>query len=86
MLLVTFSVDGGDPKPGALVGDEIVDLSAHAADLTALFGAALPPLDGPRLARADVRLHAPFRPGKIVGSLAGVQDRQVVEQAARDAR
>lgn len=81
MLLVTFSVDGGDPKPGALVGDEIVDLSAHAADLTALFGAALPPLDGPRLARADVRLHAPFRPGKIVG--VGLNYVEHVDESAR---
>jgi hypothetical protein len=47
----------------------------NAADLAAFAGSPAAPLT------LVVR-----RPGKIVGSLAGVQDRQVVEQAARDAR
>ena len=81
MLLVTFSSGGGPARPGALDGDEVVDLSAHVADLRGLFGAALPPLDGPRHARDDVRLHAPFRPGKIVG--VGLNYVEHVDESAR---
>lgn len=82
MLLVTFSVAAGPFRPGALDGDEVVDLSAHVDDMSALFGAAaLPALDGPRLPREDVRLHAPFRPGKIVG--VGLNYVEHVDESAR---
>lgn len=84
MLLVTFSLDGGAPKPGALVDDGVRDLSAHAADLPALFGrpfADLAALDGPVLAREAVRLHAPLRPGKIVG--VGLNYVEHVDESAR---
>lgn len=81
MLLVTFSrldaADGGAPRPGVLVGDAVVDLSAHVADLRSLIEAgpaglaavraALRSADGSALPRESVRLHAPLRPGKIVG-------------------
>jgi 2-keto-4-pentenoate hydratase/2-oxohepta-3-ene-1,7-dioic acid hydratase in catechol pathway len=73
MLLVTFSVDGGPRKPGALVDDGVRDLYAHVPDLKSLIEAgpeALGPLrgaDGPVLPRESVRLHAPLRPGKIIG-------------------
>jgi 2-keto-4-pentenoate hydratase/2-oxohepta-3-ene-1,7-dioic acid hydratase in catechol pathway len=71
MLLVSFSIlAGGAPKPGALVEGGVRDLCAHTRDLPALFErpfSELAALDGPVVARAEVRLHAPFRPGKIVG-------------------
>jgi 2-keto-4-pentenoate hydratase/2-oxohepta-3-ene-1,7-dioic acid hydratase in catechol pathway len=73
MLLVTFSIDGGPRKPGVLVDDGVRDLSAHVADLKSLIEAGPPALaairtaDGPVLPRASVRLHAPLRPGKIIG-------------------
>lgn len=81
MLLVTFSVDGGPARPGAVDGDEVVDLSAHVRDLRDVFGAALPALDGPRFPRDGVRLHAPFRPGKIVG--VGLNYVEHVDESAR---
>lgn len=81
MLLVTFSVDGGPARPGALDGGEVVDLSAHVTGIPALFGADLPALDGPRVPRDAVRLHAPFRPGKIVG--VGLNYVEHVDESAR---
>ncbi len=82
MLLVTFSVDGGAPKPGALVEGGVRDLSAHVPDLTALFARGLDGLDdGPVLPRESVRLHAPFRPGKIVG--VGLNYVEHVDESAR---
>ncbi|GEL16771.1 fumarylacetoacetate hydrolase family protein [Pseudonocardia asaccharolytica] len=73
MLLVTFSVDGSASKPGALVEGGVRDLSAHVPDLRSLVEggaaalAALRDADGAVLPRDAVRLHAPLRPGKIVG-------------------
>ncbi|GAA4853711.1 fumarylacetoacetate hydrolase family protein [Pseudonocardia benzenivorans] len=81
MLLVTFSVDGGPARPGALDGGEVVDLSARVTGIPALFGADLPALDGPRVPRDAVRLHAPFRPGKIVG--VGLNYVEHVDESAR---
>lgn len=83
MLLVTFSVDGGPPKPGALVEDGVRDLSAHVPDLRTLIerGAAVPAADGPVLPRDAVRLHAPLRPGKIIG--VGLNYVEHVDESAR---
>ena len=89
MLLVTFSrIDGtgGAPTPGALVEGGVCDLSAHVPDLTALFARGLDGLDavvaeGPVLPRESVRLHAPFRPGKIVG--VGLNYVEHVDESAR---
>jgi len=85
MLLVSFSpLVGGDPRPGVLRDDVVLDLSAHIADLTALFGrpfAEVATLDGPLLPRDEVRLHAPFRPGKIIG--VGLNYVEHVEESSR---
>lgn len=87
MLLVTFSVDGGKPQPGALVEAGVLDLSAHVTDLRSLIEAgpealdALRGVDGPVLPRDSVRLHAPLRPGKIVG--VGLNYVEHVDESAR---
>ncbi len=87
MLLVTFSTDGGAPRPGALVDGGLLDLSAHVSDLRALIEdgpdalAAVRHADGPVLPRDAVRLHAPIRPGKIVG--VGLNYVEHVEESSR---
>jgi 2-keto-4-pentenoate hydratase/2-oxohepta-3-ene-1,7-dioic acid hydratase in catechol pathway len=82
MLLVAFSpLVGGDPRPGMLRDDVVLDLSAHVPDLTALFGRSLEGLDGPPLSRDAVRLHAPYRPGKIIG--VGLNYVEHVEESSR---
>jgi 2-keto-4-pentenoate hydratase/2-oxohepta-3-ene-1,7-dioic acid hydratase in catechol pathway len=84
LLLVTFSSAGGDRRIGALRDDQVRDLSAHVADFMQLFGrtfAELAALDGPALPRDAVRLHAPFRPGKIIG--VGLNYVEHVEESSR---
>jgi 2-keto-4-pentenoate hydratase/2-oxohepta-3-ene-1,7-dioic acid hydratase in catechol pathway len=85
MLLVTFSTSAGDDRrPGVLLDDGVRDLSGHARDITALFGrpfGELTALDGPVLPRDAVRLHAPFRPGKIIG--VGLNYVEHVEESSR---
>jgi 2-keto-4-pentenoate hydratase/2-oxohepta-3-ene-1,7-dioic acid hydratase in catechol pathway len=81
MLLVTFSIDGGEPRPGVLLDDTVRDISAHVSDLTELFGRSLAGLDGPEVPRDAVRLHAPFRPGKIIG--VGLNYVEHVEESSR---
>jgi 2-keto-4-pentenoate hydratase/2-oxohepta-3-ene-1,7-dioic acid hydratase in catechol pathway len=81
MLLVTFSLDGGAPRPGVLRDDVVIDVSAHVPDLTALFGRPSVDLDGPAIPRDAVRLHAPFRPGKIIG--VGLNYVEHVEESSR---
>ena len=66
MLLVTFSIDGGPPRLGMLADGAVAALDGAPDMLTVI-------RTGGELTRgrswpADaVRLHAPFRPGKIVG-------------------
>jgi 2-keto-4-pentenoate hydratase/2-oxohepta-3-ene-1,7-dioic acid hydratase in catechol pathway len=90
MLLVTFSDNTAGPRPGALRDGGVVDLGAGygglldiitagpavLADLADRFGAgaAALPLD-------SVRLHAPLRPGKIVG--VGLNYVEHVEESSR---
>jgi len=67
---------------GAQVGDRVIDLTTVASDLLAFVRAGQPALDAARAlletepsdrsagavhALADVTLHAPLRPGKIIG-------------------
>ena len=94
MLLVTFS-DSAGPRPGVLHGGGVVDLASVSpsapadllslvaagpqavAELTAALAAGSPqvlPLDA-------VTLHAPFRPGKIVG--VGLNYVEHVEESSR---
>jgi len=85
VLLVTFSaLAGGERRPGALLDDGIRDLSAHVTDLMLLFGRPfdeIAALTGPTLPRDAVRLHAPFRPGKIIG--VGLNYVEHVEESSR---
>jgi 2-keto-4-pentenoate hydratase/2-oxohepta-3-ene-1,7-dioic acid hydratase in catechol pathway len=82
MLLVTFSpLAGGGLRPGVLMDDAVRDISAHVPDLTDLFGRPLADLDGPLFPRDAVRLHAPFRPGKIIG--VGLNYVEHVEESSR---
>ena len=75
MRLVSFSHQGG-LRWGRLEGDAVVDLAGSALPNSVLAVleagdaalAAARTADGPRLALADVRLHAPvLRPAKILG-------------------
>jgi 2-keto-4-pentenoate hydratase/2-oxohepta-3-ene-1,7-dioic acid hydratase in catechol pathway len=95
MLLVTFSDGSAGPRPGVLRDGGVVDLAALSdgapADLLSLITggpdalariAAL--VDGPgvrSLPLDAVRLHAPFRPGKIVG--VGLNYVEHVEESSR---
>ena len=80
MRLVTYSLTPNDPhRLGAQVGDRVVDLGTVADDLPAFIRAGQPALDAARALLegtpaadtvhplADVTLHAPLRPGKIIG-------------------
>src|SRR5437763_4097208 len=71
MKLVSFHAGRGDVRPGAVVGEEVVDLSAVAPTILALLqmgvDAARTALDGPRTPLAEVTLTAPTaRPPKFL--------------------
>ncbi|HEY0574537.1 MAG TPA: fumarylacetoacetate hydrolase family protein [Pseudonocardia sp.] len=89
MLLVTFS-DGDNPaRPGALREGGVVDLGPYFGGLLDLIAAGPEVLAslGARVAAApvlpldSVRLHAPLRPGKIVG--VGLNYVEHVEESSR---
>jgi 2-keto-4-pentenoate hydratase/2-oxohepta-3-ene-1,7-dioic acid hydratase in catechol pathway len=74
MRLVTFSVAGGPPRLGALEGEEVLNLGdagltldevVRSGDLAPLREAAS---EASRHPVAEVRLHAPIRPGKVLCS------------------
>ena len=62
MKLVSFSTDGGKIRPGALMGDVVVDLSAagYADALAAIAAGVRSAPAGPTLPLAQVKLHAPL--------------------------
>jgi 2-keto-4-pentenoate hydratase/2-oxohepta-3-ene-1,7-dioic acid hydratase in catechol pathway len=100
MRLVTFTTDNSDPRPGAQVGDRVVDIAALGGNTP---GSVLSLIQaGPqalaeiaaRLAEAPdtrpagavhdlaaVTLHAPLRPGKVVG--VGLNYVEHVEESSR---
>lgn len=97
MLLVTYSTEGGPGRPGVLQDDVVLDLAAiggselgslldivtASPQSTAAIGKLL---SGPTPASAfrpltEVRLHAPLRPGKIVG--VGLNYTEHVAESAR---
>jgi 2-keto-4-pentenoate hydratase/2-oxohepta-3-ene-1,7-dioic acid hydratase in catechol pathway len=95
VLLVTFSDDAAGPRPGVLRAGGVVDLAALSdqapADLRALIeggpdalarlAALLEGADPAVLPLDAVRLHAPLRPGKIVG--VGLNYVEHVEESSR---
>jgi 2-keto-4-pentenoate hydratase/2-oxohepta-3-ene-1,7-dioic acid hydratase in catechol pathway len=95
MLLVTFSDGSAGPRPGVLWDGGVIDLAAlpdrAPSDLLSLITGgpdalarvgALVDGSGARLLPLDaVRLHAPFRPGKIVG--VGLNYVEHVEESSR---
>lgn len=62
MKLVSFSTPGGNVRPGALVGDIVVDLNqaGYADALAAITAGLTVPPDGPTFPLAQVKLHAPI--------------------------
>ncbi|MFP5207881.1 MAG: fumarylacetoacetate hydrolase family protein [Acidobacteriota bacterium] len=62
MKLVSFSTPGGNIRPGALVGDIVVDLNkaGYADALAAITAGLTVPPDGPTFPLAQVKLHAPI--------------------------
>jgi 2-keto-4-pentenoate hydratase/2-oxohepta-3-ene-1,7-dioic acid hydratase in catechol pathway len=91
MLLVTYSGPGdGTPLPGALIGDQILPLSPQFESIMQLVAAGYDGVARARelvnngsatLAVGDVRLHAPLRPGKIIG--VGLNYVEHVEESSR---
>jgi 2-keto-4-pentenoate hydratase/2-oxohepta-3-ene-1,7-dioic acid hydratase in catechol pathway len=89
MLLVTFSVDDNPARPGALREDGVVDLGPSFGGLLDVIAAGPEVLSSlaARVAAApvrpldSVRLHAPLRPGKIVG--VGLNYVEHVEESSR---
>jgi len=62
MKLISFSVGGGRPGPGALVGDSVIDLSAAGyIDTLSVIEARVVAADAkPAYKLSDVKLHAPL--------------------------
>jgi fumarylacetoacetate (FAA) hydrolase len=58
MKLCTFTAEGGDPRPGRIEGDRVVEL--EAPDLASVLGADAAPREIGDLALAGVRLCAPI--------------------------
>jgi 2-keto-4-pentenoate hydratase/2-oxohepta-3-ene-1,7-dioic acid hydratase in catechol pathway len=91
MKLVTFHSSEGGPRLGALVGEEVADLSSTGLDMMgavrgapATIGILSSALDkAPRRARANLRLLAPIRPGKCLCS--GVNYHALVVEAGMSA-
>jgi 2-keto-4-pentenoate hydratase/2-oxohepta-3-ene-1,7-dioic acid hydratase in catechol pathway len=89
MLLVTFSVDDSPARPGTLREGGVVDLGPDFGGLLDVIAAGPEVLAslGARIAAApvrpldSVRLHAPLRPGKIVG--VGLNYVEHVEESSR---
>ena len=78
MLLVTYSVDGGPRRVGSLRDNEIVETTAES--MTDVIHNGLIET-GVRHALGAVTLHAPLRPGKIVG--IGLNYTEHVAESAR---
>jgi 2-keto-4-pentenoate hydratase/2-oxohepta-3-ene-1,7-dioic acid hydratase in catechol pathway len=75
MLLVTYSTDGGPRRVGELRGDVVVNTGfSSMLDVTA-------PVEGPAVPVGAVTLHAPLRPGKIIG--VGLNYTEHVAESAR---
>lgn len=75
MLLVTYSTAGGPRRVGELRGDTVVGTGfSSVLDVTS-------PVDGPALPLSAVTLHAPLRPGKIIG--VGLNYTEHVAESAR---
>jgi 2-keto-4-pentenoate hydratase/2-oxohepta-3-ene-1,7-dioic acid hydratase in catechol pathway len=78
MLLVTYSIDGGPRRVGSLRDNEIVETTAES--MTDVIHNGLIET-GIRHATGAVTLHAPLRPGKIVG--IGLNYTEHVAESAR---
>jgi 2-keto-4-pentenoate hydratase/2-oxohepta-3-ene-1,7-dioic acid hydratase in catechol pathway len=64
MKLVSFSTAGGKVGPGALVDDQVIDLSSSYADTLGVISAGITAIDNPSAypghKQSEVRLHAPL--------------------------
>jgi 2-keto-4-pentenoate hydratase/2-oxohepta-3-ene-1,7-dioic acid hydratase in catechol pathway len=78
MLLVTYSIDGGPRRVGSLRDNEIVETTAESM-MDVIHNGLIE--TGIRHAAGAVTLHAPLRPGKIVG--IGLNYTEHVAESAR---
>jgi 2-keto-4-pentenoate hydratase/2-oxohepta-3-ene-1,7-dioic acid hydratase in catechol pathway len=66
MKLVTFTSRQGSPRVGILDGDTVTMVASQGTMLSVIQSGITPELTSERFKLADVRLHAPLRPGKII--------------------
>lgn len=66
MKLVTFTSKQGTPRVGILDGDTVTMVASQGSMLSVIQSGITPELTSERFKLADVKLHAPLRPGKMI--------------------